>query len=340
MFKTRNSAVKRKTQTALCGILCALFAFTDPAFSSGILAEQSLVSAETIDNRNQAFPPSQTYMDALQRSPSLFKSETEKYLQSSRALVFHTMIPYYTVQRNEPSCSLATAVMLLNTTRAVFSHHHLDAPATQNEVLEMINDPLLDSALADDGPGVSLDQFGSASSSHMDILLRMFSVYKVCQEYSSNITCETVHVEDASEQTRRRLHNVLMDLANEERVTTLLALNFDGQYYTDSVESIGHFSPVGGYDPDSGRVLILDVDGETGPYWVAEETLLSGLNTLDNTEDGSGPKYRGYVLIRCDEEAIRKDNDDTLIRMRKAIFSHLPSLIWDLLTGEHFPPLR
>ena len=304
--------MKRKAQTALCGILCALFAPTGPALSFEIPAGQS---AETVDNKNQDHP---------------LKSETEKYFQDSQALVFHTMIPYYTVQRNGSSCSLATAVMLFNTIRAVFAHHHLDAPATQNEALEMIDDPLLDNALADGGPGVPLDQFG-------EILLRMFSVYNVDQEYASDITCETVHVEDKSEQTRHRFHNVLMDLANEERVTTLLALNFDDQCLANSTESIEHFSPVGGYDPDSGRVLILDVDGETGPYWVTEEVLLNGLNTLDT--DGSEPKYRGYVLIRCDKEAIRKDDDDNRIQKRKAIFSHLPSLIWDLLTGEHFPPL-
>ena len=267
-------------------IICALLAINLVLLAKEPV-KQPLISTETINNGNLAYPPSHAYIDLLQRSAYLFTPETKNYLQRSQALVFHAMTPYYTVQRNNTSCSLATAVMLLNGVKAIQAHTHLDTPSTQNEVLETVKDPFWDSATADDGPGVSLDEFGQ-------LLEKMFAAYKV-----ENVAVEVVHVEDKSEKTRQQIHNDLMSLSNEERVTTLLALNFDDRCYINSTEDVGHVSPVGGYDPHSGLVLVLDVDREwTGPYWITEETLLNGLNTLSAVGDASQPKHRGYVRIR------------------------------------------
>lgn len=54
----------------------------------------------------------------------------------------------------------------------------------------------------------------------------------------------------------------------------------------------GHISPVGAYDPESDRILILDTAGYKYPYhWVKLTDLFDAMNTLD------GAKTRGYVTI-------------------------------------------
>ena len=253
------------------------------ALFGSLSAEPLAQRSQTVTNGNIVYPPSSGFVDVLQRSEYLFQSQTKSYLQHSRALIFHAMSPYYAIQRNNTSCSLATATMILNTVRAILSHRHLDAPATQNEILEMVNDPLWDSATADEGPGVTLDQLGQ-------LLQKMFHVYEI-----EGVSLEVVHVDDKSEKTRQTLHQDLMDLAHEKQETTLLALNFDDRCFISCKDNEGHISPVGAYDPHTGLALVFDVDREwTGPYWITEETLLNGLNTLDS----SGQKYRGYVRIR------------------------------------------
>jgi hypothetical protein len=253
-------------------------------------AEIPAISTNTIANGNLVYPPSYAFVDLLQRSAYISKPETQQYLQNSHALVFHAMSPYYIVQRNETSCSLASATMILNTVRDVQSHERLAKPATQNEVLEMVNNPLWDATTSDDGPGVTLTQFGC-------FLKEMFLAYKV-----KGVTVETIFVENKSLKTRQMIHQDLLDLANETHVTTLLALNFDNATFINANIDMGHISPVGRYDPLTKLVLILDVDREwTGPYWITEETMIKGLKTFDKTEGLSEPTYRGYIRIRINE---------------------------------------
>ena len=176
--------------------------------------------------------------------------------------------------------------MLLNTIRDIQFGHHLDRPATQNEVLEMVNDPVWDAATADDGPGVDLDHFGI-------LLKEMFVAYKL-----QGITVEVIHVDDKSEKTRQQIHRNLLDIENGDGAVTLLALNFDDRCFINANVDVGHISPVGAYDLLTRLVLVFDVDREwTGPYWITEEMLLNGLNTVNKDVKGTTPTYRGYVRI-------------------------------------------
>jgi hypothetical protein len=250
-----------------------------------------VTSSSTIKNGDAVFPPSYAFGQLLQKSGYLFKPETELYLHTYYALVFHAMTPYYRVQRNDCSCSLATATILLNTIQHIQSNHHVDKPVTQNEVLEMVNNPLWDAATADNGPGVAtLEQFGQ-------FLREMFSVYKI-----EGVAVDVIEVKDKSEETRQHIHQDLLDLANETCVTTLLALNFDDRWFINCLDEMGHISPVGGYDPLTNHVLVLDVDrGWTGPYWITEETVLNGINTIDTDPATLKTSYRGYIRIRLED---------------------------------------
>jgi len=278
MFQKRNFL-----STVTAGMLFAALVFSTETTST------PPPPPSTIKNGNTAYPPSHAFIEILQRSGYLFKPETERYLQNYNALVFHAMSPYYVVQRNNSSCSLATATMLLNTIREIQSHQHVDTPATQNEVLERVKIPLWNDQTADDDqPGVdSVVQFGQ-------FLKQMFSAYKI-----DGISVDVIQVKDKSEETRQRIHQDLLALSNENAITTLLALNFDDRSFINANEDSGHISPVGGYDPLTRLGLVLDVDRQwTGPYWLTEEAMVNGLNTIDTDENNSLSTYRGYIRIR------------------------------------------
>lgn len=59
-------------------------------------------------------------------------------------------------------------------------------------------------------------------------------------------------------------------------------------------EKGGHISPLGAYDADTDRFLILDVSQyKYPPVWVEAEALFGAMNTVDS----DGGKTRGYVLV-------------------------------------------
>jgi hypothetical protein len=244
------------------------------------------LSLQTIQNGNSVYPPSYSFMKVLQRSGYLFHPDTQQYLQINKAPQFHLLTTYYTIQRNGTSCSLATAATILNAIRELKKGKHIDCPATQNEILEMVNDPVWDLATTDDGPGVSLEQYAQ-------FLEKMFKAYKI-----DDYIVEVVHVEDKSEKTSQLLRNDLLALNNAQEVSTFLIVNFEQSMLINSQTPVGHMSPVGGYDPQRNIVLILDVDIDwTGPYWVTKEMLLNAMNTFNEDEASQEPVYRGYIRI-------------------------------------------
>jgi hypothetical protein len=57
----------------------------------------------------------------------------------------------------------------------------------------------------------------------------------------------------------------------------------------------GVYAPIGAFDPNKKRVLLLDTDRKNGePYWVPLDKFLDAMNTSD---PGSSKK-RGLILIR------------------------------------------
>ncbi len=66
-------------------------------------------------------------------------------------------------------------------------------------------------------------------------------------------------------------------------------------------EKGGHISPLGAYDADTDRFLILDVSRyKYPPVWVEAETLFNAMNTPDSDNDD---KSRGYVVVSRGDSA-------------------------------------
>jgi len=206
--------------------------------------------------------------------------QSHQYVQQTPALTYWKVSPYYLSQRNESSCSLASATMLVNAAR---SNQTLvaDQPlATQDSLLNLVKDKTWEEGVKVDGNGVTLDQMKSF-------------VPKALEAYGlHNFTVEVIHTQDSSGEHALKLHKALLDMENSGQ--SFIIANFNQKFISGTM-SVGHFAPLGAYDSKTKRVLIMDPDRILfEPYWVPEKRFLESMATMD--EDAH--KSRGYLLIK------------------------------------------
>lgn len=197
-------------------------------------------------------------------------SRAHEYLRSLEhpAPDFWALIPYYAAQRNELSCSTATIAMLLNAARAGADLAAAEPLVTQEDLLARVR--ILDwraNVEPPGGRGVTLDELAR-------LVEASFAAHG--QELAS---LRVVRFEDASPRSLAELRAILAE--NERSAADVVAVNFLQSACTDDAPA-GHIAPVGAYDEAGRRVLILDPDREWyEPYWVADETLLAAMATVD-----------------------------------------------------------
>ena len=206
--------------------------------------------------------------------------EDSGYLRVAPAPAFWALAPYYVGQITEAACSLASAVMVVNASRANIAREAGVELATQPSLLATVGSEPWRAGVVDGGHGVGLMQL-------QGLLVASFA--------ASNITAADVeavslaqHTADGLARFRDALH------ACEAAPGRFVIAN----YYMAAVigrGDYGHFSPVGAYDAATDRVLILDVYRvELEPYWVPAERLFEGMATI-NRADG---EPRGYLTVR------------------------------------------
>jgi hypothetical protein len=203
-----------------------------------------------------------------------------EYLREHEAADFWALMGYYLPQRNDSSCSLASAVMVLNALRAAEALSAADEMVTQESLLRRVGSPAWTERTADGGPGVSLDQFA-------ELLEQALGKYEI------EGRVEVAHIERDDEDALRNLREVLA--ANEASAGDFLIANFLQSEFTGDPEgAVGHMAPVAAYDAEAGRVLLFDPDRRWyEPYWVTVETLLAGMAT----RDAEGGSARGYLRV-------------------------------------------
>jgi hypothetical protein len=142
-----------------------------------------------------------------------------------------------------------------------------------------VNSPVWERGLAPGGEGVTLDELAVLAAQSLR---------------SSGIEpgrVQVTHVPEASAEALARLREVLR--ANEADGDDWLFVNFLAAAYV-GVGDYGHIAPVGAYDADTQRVLILDPDRDWyEPYWVPDEVALAGMATRDSVTG----EPRGYLQV-------------------------------------------
>lgn len=205
--------------------------------------------------------------------------QSHHYIQQNKALLYWHINPYYLSQLTDSSCSLASATMIMN---AIKSQKKLTANelVTQDELLNKVNDNAWRIGVKQGGNGVTLDE------------LKKF-MEKTLQAYGiKDATVEAIHLKENSKQNELALKQTLVE--SEQTAKLFVIANFNQKFFTGGI-SVGHFSPIGAYDPSAKRVLIMDTDRQFyEPYWVPEKLLFDSMSTPDQ----DAGHHRGYLVIR------------------------------------------
>jgi hypothetical protein len=203
------------------------------------------------------------------------------YLRGAPDSAYWSIAPHVIQQATESSCSLATAVMLLNAVRGREGHLRHTGPVSESSLLDKLGDEAWRAATAQDGSGLSLTEFAAA-------LERALARY----ECDGGWRVEIVPVTD-SEAAIDGLRAALTEI--ERDGTGFAAANFHlDLFYGDGVD-VGHFSPIGAYDAARDLVLILDVyKQDYEPVW-APLPRLAGAMATPSRKTG---EPRGYTLVR------------------------------------------
>jgi hypothetical protein len=241
----------------LAGVLAALGA---------ILAAGTCLRAG--DAAKPKYGPSAT---PLERAP--------EYLREAPAPDFWALIPYYAAQQSQSSCSLASAVAVVNAARDATKLGSEEELATEAALLERAGVASWKRAVGALGHGVTLDELGP----DLAAALRGYGV--------TVTSVEAIHV-DGSPGSRERVHAALVE--NERAASDFIVANFLQGVYTGDAMA-GHVAPVGAYDAARRRVLILDPDRRWyGPYWVPEDVFVDGMATMDAASGAT----RGLVWVK------------------------------------------
>jgi Phytochelatin synthase len=199
------------------------------------------------------------------------------YLRGAEAPDFWRLVPYYSSQSTERSCSLATATMIVNAARAQLPLQAETPLATEAEVLRVTGDRHWADAVGPGGHGLTLDELATA-------LRGALTAYHVAAKVRS------VHAE-ATAEGRATWHKVLAE--NETSASDLVVVNFVQGVATGDAD-VGHAAPVGAFDDATRRVLILDPDRQWyEPYWTGEGVLYDAMERVD-AQSGNA---RGYLIV-------------------------------------------
>jgi hypothetical protein len=214
-------------------------------------------------------------------------SRDSAYLRRAASPDFWALSPYYVGQQDDVSCSLASLTMLVNAARRQIRLGADDPLVQQLSLRRRVNSPIWERGLAPGGEGVTLNELAVLARQS----LRAFGL--------APVRVQVVHVPEASAPALASLREALR--ANEASGDDWLFVNFLAAAYV-GVGDYGHIAPVGAYDTETRRVLILDPDRDWyEPYWVPDDVALAGMATRDSVT-GEPRGYLQVSLERSDRE--------------------------------------
>ncbi len=237
-----------------------------PQASAGAMLSQSKVTPSKVQTQKSKYGP-----DAMPLSVS------HEYFKGHDAPQFWALIPYYAPQQTGSSCSVAAATMVVNAARVGHVLRAEEPLATEAQVIKNSKSTAWRFSVGLMGRGVLLDDLGGYLTSGL-------AGYDAKPKW-----VEMIH---ANPDSRLKIHQILVEM--EKNPKEFLIANFVQGVYTGDAP-VGHFAPVGAYDSENQRVLILDPDREWyEPYWVSEDVFFKGMNTVDQSAKGA---YRGLIRV-------------------------------------------
>jgi hypothetical protein len=216
--------------------------------------------------------------------------QDHQYFRGAVGRDFWSMMPFYVPQVNEYSCSLASVAMVFN---AIVKGRE-GIPDTEPNITQEI---LLDGVK--DVPLRELVSKQGLQGRHGLTLAELRTVAEQTARTYGLRACVTAYsfLKHSLEELRKILR------ANEEDPMDFLLVHFVQDDLTGARGGpYAHISPIGAYDRNARRVLVLDVDRDWySPYWVSDEDLLKAM--ISETK----PLGRGGVVhIRLESDGEMK----------------------------------
>lgn len=185
---------------------------------------------------------------------------------------FWKLIPFYSGQATDKDDAAASIAMVLNALKADESGDTKDQNYDSASVLKKI-------------PG--LKKKGGSIDAVGDALTQYFET-----EGEHTASVERFDGKD-SKAEMKRLQKLLTK--NEKSPKDFIIANFLQAVTTGNrAATVGHFAPIGAFDANKKRVLLLDPDRKNYlPYWVPLDKFFDGMNTSDPATS----KKRGLIVI-------------------------------------------
>jgi len=183
------------------------------------------------------------------------------YLRGNDAPDYWALSPFYVPQITGSACSLATIATVLNALMGL-PPLGADTLVSQQSLLETVGIEDWAEKTAEKGEGLTFEEFKTYLSKSLD-------AYKIAADI------EVLKPSDDSADTLERIRRLLAD--NERSGDDIVMAYFNQGVVTGDWDG-PHLSPVGAYDAEQRRVLIMDVDRRFYvPYWTSDETLLEAM---------------------------------------------------------------
>lgn len=230
----------------------------------------------------------------LSRTGCFGRNQAKRFWPGPREKSPHTLkaglFRHHVKQFHESSCSVASVVSVVNTILEKIKGPGFEK-ITQRAILEKVRAAHWKERMGADGykgrRGLPLDVLGQVVRASLD-------AYGIVHARVDIVPAQ--RGKDAH-GVRQRLVTHLMEF--ETLDNCLLIAHFDQGSYIREM-NIPHISPVGGFDPATGQVTILDVDpSQTRPYQISFDTFYKGISTrYGRVFSLFGYDRGGYVLIR------------------------------------------
>jgi hypothetical protein len=214
-------------------------------------------------------------------------SHDHAYIRNNPAPAYWALSPYLIHQHTDSSCSLATAVMLLNGMRAIDGTGRMGRFFSERGLIAAIDDPeWLKEITPPEGNGISFLALAEK-------LRRILPRYDLAHW---SVDAQAVHSPAVHGASAEAIADFRAELTAMERAgDRLLAANYHLATTYGDTWDIGHFSPIGAYDAATDRVLLLDVwKADYEPCWVDLARLMQGMATISPITKN----VRGYLVVR------------------------------------------
>jgi hypothetical protein len=204
-------------------------------------------------------------------------AKDNSYLQraDSRSPYFH-LSRSFQGQKTESSCSLASTTTIINAIQLSFGR---PAKYTEEALLKMADSVNWSKAVSPQGSGLMLKD----THQEIDHLLKVL-------KFNNSYELTSAHMLGQEEEAlfRQALHDM-----NQGK--GFIIMNYDQGFLLSQRQSYGHYSPVGAFDEQTDRILILDTDAEFyGPYWVSVDMAIKSMRTMDT----DAKKFRGFLMLQ------------------------------------------